>query len=113
MVNCGHRDLSWGLVMASNMETARFLMESRMRDAALGDARARYDLGVAFSCGTGGVDIDLIEAHKWFNLAALVGSEEGQACRAEIAEEMTAREIAEAQRMARAWLVQIAPRAAA
>jgi TPR repeat protein len=95
------------------METARFLMESRMRDAACGDAVARYDLGVAYSCGTGGVDIDLIEAHKWFNLAALVGSEEGQACRAEIAEEMTAREIAEAQRMARAWLVQIAPRAAA
>lgn len=99
--------------MASNMESARFLIESRMRDAALGDAQARYDLGVAYSCGTSGLDIDLIEAHKWFNLAALAGSEEGQYCRAEIAEEMTAREIAEAQRMARAWLSQTARRAAA
>ena len=99
--------------MASNMESARFLIESRMRDAALGDAQARYDLGVAYSCGTSGLNIDLIEAHKWFNLAALAGSEEGQYCRAEIAEEMTAREIAEAQRMARAWLSQTARRAAA
>ena len=54
--------------------------------------------------GNGEVDIDLIEAHKWFNLAALAGSEEGQSLRAEVAEEMTAREIAEAQRLARAWL---------
>ncbi len=83
-----------------------------MRDAAQGNAQARFDLGVAFSCGTGGVDVDLIEAHKWFNLAALVGSEEGQHCRAEIAEEMTAREIVEAQRLARAWLVQTGRRAA-
>ena len=48
--------------------------------------------------------VDLIEAHKWFNLAALSGGTRGQACRAEIAIEMTAREIAEAQRQARAWL---------
>lgn len=56
--------------------------------------------------------IDLIEAHKWFNLAALGGSEEGQAMRAEIAEEMTAREIAEAQRQARAWIALTQARAA-
>jgi hypothetical protein len=35
---------------------------------------------------------------------ALGGSTRGQECRAEIAEEMTAREIAEAQKQARAWL---------
>ena len=99
--------------MANNIESARFLMESRMRDAAIGDAQARYDLGVAYSCGTSGVGIDLVEAHKWFNLAALAGSEEGQYCRAEIAEEMSAREVAEAQRLARAWLSQTARRAAA
>jgi hypothetical protein len=34
----------------------------------------------------------------------LSGSTRGQECRAEIALEMTAREIAEAQRQARAWL---------
>ena len=90
--------------MAHSLKTANFLMESRLAEAAAGDAEALYELGVAYSTGSGGVDVDLIEAHKWFNLAALNGSSIGQQCRAEISEEMTAREIAEAQRQARAWL---------
>ncbi|OJY62010.1 MAG: hypothetical protein BGP16_15940 [Sphingobium sp. 66-54] len=98
--------------MANSIESARFLVESRLHDAAMGDAQARFDLGVAYSCGTGGVPVDLVEAHKWFNLAALCGSEEGQHCRAEIAEEMTAREIAQAQRLARDWIFQTTRRAA-
>jgi TPR repeat protein len=98
--------------VGNSIQSARFLIESRLRDAAGGDSQALYDLGVAFSCGVSGVDIDLIEAHKWFNLAALAGSEEGQHCRAEVAEEMTAREIAEAQREARAWLAINSRRAA-
>ena len=65
---------------------------------------AYFDLGVAFSTGSHGATCDLIEAHKWFNLAAVGGHEEAQACRAEVSEEMTAREIAEAQRRAREWI---------
>lgn len=99
--------------MANSIKTAQFLIESRMADAARGNADACFDLGIAYSCGTGGVDIDLIEAHKWFNLAALAGSEQGQSLRAEIAEDMTAREIAEAQRQARAWLSATSARHAA
>lgn len=99
--------------MANSVNTARFLIESRLADAARGNAQALYELGIAYSCGTGGVDVDLIEAHKWFNLAALAGSGEGQALRAEIAEEMSAREVAQAQRQARAWLAETAPRNAA
>lgn len=72
--------------------------------AAAGDAGAYYELGVAFSTGSHGIGCDLVEAHKWFNLAAVGGHEEAQHCRAEIADEMTAREIAEAQRRARQWL---------
>ena len=72
--------------------------------AAAGDTIAYYDLGVAFSTGSHGVTCDLIEAHKWFNLAAVAGHEEAAWCRADISEEMTAREIAEAQRRAREWL---------
>jgi len=90
--------------VANSMKSAEFLLASRLADAARGDPDALVDLGIAFSCGTGGVDIDMIEAHKWFNLAALVGSEQGQALRAEVSEEMSAREVAEAQRQARAWL---------
>lgn len=85
------------------MKSGQYLIESRIADAAAGDADAYFDLGMAFSCGSG-VAVDLIEAHKWFNLAAVNGDVRGQALRAEISEEMTAREIAEAQRQARAWL---------
>jgi TPR repeat protein len=72
--------------------------------AASGETIAYYDLGVAYSTGSHGVSCDLVEAHKWFNLAAVSGHEEAAWCRADISEEMTAREIAEAQRRAREWL---------
>jgi TPR repeat protein len=65
---------------------------------------ACYNLGVAFSTGSHGVGCDMVEAHKWFNLAAVSGHEEAAWCRADISDEMTAREIAEAQRRAREWL---------
>ncbi len=90
--------------MGNSLKSATFLIESRLAEAAMGDPDALYELGVAYSTGTHGLDVDLVEAHKWFNLAALNGSERGQECRAEIALEMTAREIAEAQRQARSWL---------
>jgi TPR repeat protein len=95
--------------MGHSLKSAAFLIESRMADAARGDVNALYELGVAYSTGSGGIAVDLIEAHKWFNLAALNGSERAQECRADIAEDMSAREIAEAQRQARAWLAEISP----
>jgi uncharacterized protein len=90
--------------MASSFKSAAFLIESRMADAARGDTVALYELGIAYSSGSGGIDVDLVQAHKWFNLAAVSGDARAQECRAEISEDMTAREIAEAQRQARAWL---------
>jgi TPR repeat protein len=88
---------------AISQKGAEFLLRSRVADAEAGDVDALFELGVSYSTGRGGI-VDLIEAHKWFNLAALSGCTRGQECRAEIALEMTAREIAEAQRQARAWL---------
>jgi TPR repeat protein len=99
--------------MGHSLKAGLFLIETRMADAAMGDVRALYELGVAYSTGTGGVEVDFIEAHKWFNLAALNGSTQAQECRADIAEDMTAREIADAQRQARAWLADMADRRAA
>jgi TPR repeat protein len=94
-----------GVVMgAISQKGAEFLIRSRIADAETGDVDALFELGVAYSTGRGGVTVDLIEAHTWFNLAALNGSSRGQECRAEISVEMSAREIAEAQRQARAWL---------
>lgn len=64
---------------------------------------ALYDLGLIYSIGKG-VEVDLITAHKWFNLAAMHGSEAVRACRADLAREMKPHEVAEAQRQAREWL---------
>jgi hypothetical protein len=72
--------------------------------AQAGNSDALFDLAMAFSTGSHGLMVDLIEAHKWFNLAAVGGHEDAAHCRADLSEEMTAREIAEAQRRAREWL---------
>lgn len=72
--------------------------------AEAGAHDAYFDLGVAFSTGVQGVAVDLVEAHKWFNLAAVGGHEFAASARADVADDMTAREIAEAQRRAREWL---------
>lgn len=98
--------------MGNSLKSARFLVESRLRDAARGDAKACFDLGIVYSSGAEGIDVDLVEAHKWFNIAAVSGSERAQECRAEIAEDMTAREIIDAQKAARAWLRGLEMRAA-
>lgn len=99
--------------MGNSLKSAQFLIESRLRDAARGDWDACYDLGVDYSTGANGIGLDLVEAHKWFNLAATRGGHEGaRCCRAEVADEMTAREIAEAQQRARSWLSLTARRAA-
>jgi TPR repeat protein len=90
--------------MAISQKSADFLLNSRLADAAAGDVEALFELGVTYSTGRGSVAVDLIEAHKWFNLAALSGDTRSPACRADNAFEMTAREISEAQRAARAWL---------
>ncbi|HET9629557.1 MAG TPA: hypothetical protein VFP14_08765 [Novosphingobium sp.] len=91
---------------------ADMLVASCLSAAANGDLSAFFDLGVAYSTGSHGAPIDLIEAHKWFNLAAVNGYEDASQCRADVAEEMTAREIAEAQRRAREWLAAGCRRAA-
>jgi hypothetical protein len=98
--------------MGNSMKSAAFLIESRLADASQGSSNAYFDLGVIYSTGSDDVEVDLIEAHKWFNLAALSGHDESKICRAEISLEMTAREIADAQRQARNWLQENTRRAA-
>jgi uncharacterized protein len=106
-------DKQRGRTVAISQKSADFLLNSRLADAAAGDVEALFELGVTYSTGRGDIAVDLIEAHKWFNLAALSGDTRSQACRADISFEMTAREIAEAQRGARAWLGATAQRHAA
>jgi len=72
-------------------------------EAQNGRADALYNLGLAYSTGQG-VDVDYVAAHKWFNLAAIKGSELAKSWRAQISAEMSTSQIAEAQRLAREWL---------
>lgn len=72
-----------------------------------------YRLGLEASTGGDDGAFDLITAHKWFNLAAMQGNLEARAYRAELAKEMTAEEIAEAQRLAREYLSTHRPRVSA
>ena len=91
-------------IRSEEAAAADLLIAKCLAAAAKGSNSAYFDLGVAFSTGSHGVGCDLIEAHKWFNLAAAQGHEEAAWCRADISVERSAREIAEAQRRARTWL---------
>ena len=73
-------------------------------EAKLGRTDALYNLGLAYSTGQG-VPQDYVVAHKWFNLAALRGCDIAKSWRNQIAEEMNAGQIAQAQRLAREWLI--------
>lgn len=74
-------------------------------DIAAGGAAAEtlFNLGMMYCIGRD-VEPDLVAAHKWFNLAALRGSEDARQYRLEISQEMTPEQIAEAQRRARDWM---------
>jgi uncharacterized protein len=62
-----------------------------------------FHLGLRYCTGHD-VPRDLVEAHKWFNLAAMGGDLRAREYRGEISREMSPGEIAEAQRQARSWL---------
>jgi TPR repeat protein len=63
-----------------------------------------FQLGIDHSIGRR-VPADMVTAHMWFNLAAQQGNRDAIRLRREISQEMTATDIAEAQRRAREWLM--------
>ncbi len=62
-----------------------------------------FERGLYWASGRSGV-VNLVAAHKWFNLAALKGRSDAISMRREVAEMMSDAEIAAAQREARAWM---------
>ena len=85
---------------------ARFeILDSNV--APLGEGPAAgdmlFELGMMYSVGRD-APVDLVSAHKWFNLAAVKGNTEAIRLRREIANQMSEAEIAAAQRAARDWL---------
>ncbi len=77
-------------------------------DAVL-DAATRDDLfklGLIYSTDVEDRGPDFIEAHKWFSLAAMMGSQPAKAYRDEIKLEMSSEDLTLAQRAARGWLAE-------
>ena len=62
-----------------------------------------FERGLYWASGRSGV-VNLVAAHKWFNLAAVKGRADAIRMRREVAEMMSDVEIAMAQREARAWM---------
>ena len=62
-----------------------------------------FERGLYWASGRSGV-VNLVAAHKWFNLAALKGRVDAIQMRREVAEMMSDVEIATAQRDARSWM---------
>ena len=79
-------------------------IEKHLKSADAGIPDEQFRAGLLFSTGDG-VQQDLVTAHKWFNLAAMNGIAEAREIRAEISLDMSAQEIAKAQKMAREWIM--------
>ena len=67
------------------------------------DGESLYRAGLAFSLGEE-VGMDLVEAHKWFNLAAAKGHDAAKALRQEMADQMSRDDIRLALKAAREWV---------
>jgi TPR repeat protein len=67
------------------------------------DAERFFKLGIMCSTGRS-APLDMVSAHKWFNIAGALGIKDAVRLRSEIAAEMSTRDIATAQRAARQWL---------
>ena len=72
------------------------------RPPVLQDPQKLIEKAIIASVGIGRMP-DRIEAHCLFNLAAALGAPEAVRLRQDVAAEMTAEEIADAQRLARAY----------
>ena len=59
--------------------------------------------GMASANGAGGT-VNLVDAHRWFNIAAVLGEEKAAVLRSETALDMTKRELAAALRAAREFM---------
>lgn len=65
-------------------------------------AQALYEIGLNYATGHGVVR-NLVEAHKWFNLATIHGSKRAAIDRDDLVRELSGGEIRQALQLAREW----------
>jgi uncharacterized protein len=85
----------------ARMETTAY--QTGENAAAGGMPEGLFQLGLE-CCSGRDSELDLVAAHKWFNLAAMRGNVQAKYYRMEISREMSPAQIAAAQRLAREWL---------
>lgn len=84
-------------------------MEVRAAENAIVTAAGADDmfrLGLIYSTDVEDRGPNFVEAHKWFSLAAMMGSQPAKSYREELKMEMSAMDLTLAQRAARGWLVE-------
>ena len=82
------------------------LQEAREAVIAKAEAADLFRLGLIYSTDHEDQGPDLIEAHKWFSLAAMLGSKPASTYKSELSCEMSREDITLAQRAARGWLAE-------
>jgi TPR repeat protein len=70
---------------------------------ATAQADILFELGMMYATGRD-CEVDVVSAHKWFNIAAIKGSVRAAELRSELTSSMTKQEIARALREAREWM---------
>jgi TPR repeat protein len=65
-----------------------------------------FRLGLIYSTDVEDRGPDFIEAHKWFSLAAMMGSIPAKSYQAELKQEMSQEDVTLALRAARGWLAE-------
>lgn len=70
---------------------------------ATAQADILFELGMMYATGRD-CETDLVAAHKWFNIAAIKGSQRAAELRSELSATMSKQDIAKALREAREWM---------
>ncbi|WP_374788760.1 sel1 repeat family protein [Brucella oryzae] len=73
------------------------------KNNAIAQDRILLEMGMKFAIGRD-CEIDVVQAHKWLNIAAIRGSEKAARMRNQVAATMSKGELAAALRGAREWM---------
>lgn len=94
---------SLGVGVAQDHQQALLLIS---KAAEQGLAGAQIQLGMMYFQGDEGVPKDLVQAHKWFNIASTSDDESAKRYRSFVEEIMDPEQIEEAQRLASEWVAE-------
>ncbi len=81
---------------------AQFQSFTRNENPATPD-RILLEMGMKYAIGRD-CEINVVEAHKWLNIAAIRGSQKAERMRNQVAATMSKAELAAALRSAREWM---------